>query len=82
VPVAELRNFTVEELKKYNGGDPSLPIYLAYNNDVYDVSAGREFYQAGGPYHSLAGKDSTADLNIAGGGIIKVKYTIIGHLIK
>jgi len=81
VPIAELKNFTVDELKKFDGTSDNLPIYMAYNSDVYDVSAGREFYKVGGPYHDLAGKDSTSDLNIAGGGIIKVKYKIIGKLL-
>lgn len=82
MPTSQLKNFTVEELKKFDGSNPDLPIYMAYNGDVYDVTAGREFYQTDGPYHDLAGKDSTSELNIAGGGIIKVKYTIIGRLIK
>lgn len=76
----DLKTFTLEELKQYNGTDPSLPIYLAYNGDVYDITAGREFYKMGGVYHDLAGKDSTKELNFAGGGIIKVKYKIIGRL--
>ena len=81
VPKAELKNFTAQELKKFDGTDENLPIYMAYNGDVYDVTAGREFYKVGGSYHDLAGKDSTTELNIAGGGIIKVKYQIIGKLV-
>lgn len=81
VATENLKTFTTEELKKYNGTDINIPIYLAYNGDVYDVTKGREFYKVGGPYHDLAGKDSTKDLNIAGGGIIKVKYQIVGKLI-
>ncbi len=77
-----LKTFTTEELKKYNGSNDNLPIYIAYNGNVYDVSKGKEFYKIGGPYHDLAGKDSTTELNLAGGGIIKVKYTIIGRLVK
>ncbi|MFA7301185.1 MAG: cytochrome b5 domain-containing protein [Candidatus Shapirobacteria bacterium] len=82
VPQNELKTFTVNELIKYDGTNDNMPIYMVYNGDVYDVTAGREFYKIGGPYHDLAGKDSTTELNIAGGGIIKVKYTVVGHLIK
>jgi len=77
----KLINFTTEQLKKYDGTNNDLPIYMAYNGDVYDVSAGRDYYKVGGTYHDLAGKDSSKELNIAGGGIIKVKYKIIGKLI-
>lgn len=82
VPRDQLISFTAEKLMQYDGTDINLPIYMAYNGDVYDVSAGREFYKIGGPYHDLAGKDSTSELNIAGGGIIKIKYKIIGNLVK
>jgi predicted heme/steroid binding protein len=79
---SELRKFTPTELKKYDGSDPNLPIYLAYNGDVYDITPGKKFYIVGGPYHDLAGKDSTKELNFAGGGIIKIKYKIIGKLVN
>lgn len=75
-----LKNFTVEELKKYDGSDPSLPIYLAMDGYVYDVTPGKEYYQPGGPYHSLAGRDSSYELNQFGGNIIKRKYKIAGIL--
>ena len=35
------------------------PILLAMGGDVYDVSEGREFYGAHGPYHALTGADAT-----------------------
>jgi len=73
-----LPKFTPEELKKYNGTDPKLPIYLALDGNVYDVTKGKEFYIIGGPYHYLAGKDSSFELHIVGGDIIKRKYSIIG----
>lgn len=75
-----LKVFTVEELKKYNGSDQSLPIYLAYEGKIYDVSSGREYYKTGGVYHFLAGKDSTTELNMVGGAIIRRKYPVIGRL--
>ena len=75
-----LKRYTPQELKKYDGSDPGLPIYIALNGDVYDVTAGKEFYQTGGPYHYLAGRDSSVELNLIGGSIIKSKYPVIGQL--
>ena len=72
--------FTAPELAKYNGADPKLPIYLALDGYIYDISKGREFYQVGGPYHDLAGKDSSKELHLVGGGIIKRKYQVVGML--
>lgn len=70
------------DLAAYNGDDPDKPIYIGFDGYVYDVSKGREFYQKGGSYHDLAGKDSTADLKLFGGNIIKKKYPIVGILKK
>ncbi len=81
VKVADVSHvFTLDELSKYNGDDPSLPIYIGMNGFVYDVTAGKKFYEPGGSYHDLAGRDSSVDLNIAGGGIIKSKYPVVGRL--
>lgn len=76
-----LKTFTLTQLKEFDGTDESKPIYLAMDGYVYDVTAGKEYYKVGGVYHYLAGKDSTNELNIAGGGIIKTKYKIIGRLV-
>ena len=72
--------FTLQELGNFNGTDPNLPIYLVLNGNVYDVTKGKEFYQIGGAYHYLAGKDSSQELNLIGGEIIKRKYPVIGKL--
>jgi predicted heme/steroid binding protein len=68
------------ELKAFDGTKPGKPIYLGYEGLVYDVTAGKDYYQAGGTYHFLAGKDSTADLRLAGGDIIKRKYPVVAQL--
>jgi len=68
------------ELKAFDGTKPGKPIYLGYEGLVYDVTAGKEYYQVGGTYHFLVGKDSTADLRIAGGDIIKKKYPVVAQL--
>lgn len=76
------REITSEEIKEYNGTDSELPIYIALDGYVYDVSEGRKFYEEGGAYDYLAGKDSTKELSLIGGDIIKRKYPIIGTYIE
>lgn len=50
--------FTEEMLAKYDGSDPNMPVYLAIDGDVYDVSANRRTYGPGGGYHLMAGVDA------------------------
>lgn len=79
---AAVRQFTLKELNNYDGSDVSLPIYLAFSGNVYDVSNGKKFYEPGGVYHYLAGRDASVELHIAGGEIIKRKYPVVGRLIS
>ncbi|QQG41313.1 MAG: hypothetical protein HYV90_04050 [Candidatus Woesebacteria bacterium] len=66
-------------LSYFGGSDATKPVLLAYQGYVYDVSPGRyKFYNPGQPYHDLAGKDSTSQLELVGGSIIKSKYKIVG----
>ncbi|OAX80540.1 hypothetical protein ACJ72_05129 [Emergomyces africanus] len=48
-----------EQLSLYNGTDLSLPIYVAVNRTIFDVSANPRIYGKGGGYNSLAGVDAT-----------------------
>ncbi|KAL7747248.1 hypothetical protein RI367_007459 [Sorochytrium milnesiophthora] len=57
MPDKEL-NLTPEELRQYDGTDPSKPIYLAVMGDVFDVTEGREYYGPGGGYSFFAGRDA------------------------
>lgn len=41
------RDFTVEELKEYNGTGPDGRILVAVNGNVYDVTKGARFYGPG-----------------------------------
>jgi predicted heme/steroid binding protein len=50
---------TDQELSRYNGSDPSLPIYLGLDGVIYDVSASPHFYGPGASYHVFAGRDAT-----------------------
>lgn len=74
--------FNVADIRPFDGSNDNKPIYIGLNGLVYDVSAGREFYNLKGPYHYLAGRDSSIELNQIGGGIIKRKYPVVGKLIK
>lgn len=50
--------FSESQLAKFDGTDPTKPVYLAIDGDVYDVSEGRRIYGPGGSYHSFAGRDA------------------------
>lgn len=52
-------HLTPAQLSLYNGTDPSLPIYLAVNGSIFDVSANRPIYGPGGSYNFFAGRDAT-----------------------
>ena len=79
---SSLPHISPNELAKHDGSDAHLPIYIALNGLVYDVTSGKSYYIPGGVYHYLAGKDSSLQLNFIGGDIIKEKYPIVGILSK
>ena len=66
-PPEPLRNFTVKQLKKFNGTIPlnmknvpnPLPsaTYLSLNGLVFDVSKATEYYGPGSPYSIFAGRE-------------------------
>lgn len=70
--------FNTQTLAQYDGSDPSLPILIAFEGNVYDVTPGRSFYEPGAGYHFLAGTDGTKLLQVIGGDIIKRKYKVVG----
>ncbi|GFP99801.1 probable steroid-binding protein 3 [Phtheirospermum japonicum] len=53
---------TPQQLKNYDGTDPSKPIYVAIRARIYDVTTGRSFYGPGGAYCVFAGKDASRAL--------------------
>ncbi|KAJ2725708.1 hypothetical protein GGI07_001076 [Coemansia sp. Benny D115] len=53
------RVFTLAELAKYNGSNPDLPLLLAIEGDVYDVTAGWGFYGPGSTYNLFVGRDAS-----------------------
>ncbi|EED23704.1 progesterone binding protein, putative [Talaromyces stipitatus ATCC 10500] len=53
--------FTLEELSKHDGTDPSRPTYVAIKGTIFDVSK-KDAYAPGGQYHVFAGKDASRAL--------------------
>ena len=53
---------TESELSKYDGSDPSLPIYAAIKKRIFDVSSAQGFYGPRGSYAVFAGKDASRAL--------------------
>lgn len=56
------KDFTVEELKKYDGKGPDGRILVAVNGKVFDVTKGKRFYGQGGPYSAFGGRDASRGL--------------------
>lgn len=44
VQVAEMREFTPEELAEHDGRDPAKPMLLSIRGVVYDITTGKAFY--------------------------------------
>ncbi|KAI0034435.1 cytochrome b5-like heme/steroid binding domain-containing protein [Vararia minispora EC-137] len=57
-PQGEGRLFSEAGLARFDGSNPDLPLYLAIDGDVYDVSSNRRVYGPGGSYHNMAGVDA------------------------
>ncbi|KAL2525415.1 putative steroid-binding protein 3 [Abeliophyllum distichum] len=53
---------TLQQLKQYDGSDPSKPIYVAVKGRIFDVTTGKSFYGPGGAYYMFAGKDASRAL--------------------
>ncbi|RPA97269.1 cytochrome b5 [Choiromyces venosus 120613-1] len=50
---------TDEQLSQYSGANPELPIYVAVNGSVFDVSASPQTYGPGGSYGFFSGRDAS-----------------------
>lgn len=79
--LGSLPRYTLASLAQYNGERSDLPILLALDGYVYDVTSGKEYYAPGAIYHELAGTDASTLLHAFGGDIIKRKYSIVGVLV-
>ena len=50
---------TLRELSRYNGSDPSLPVYIGVGGQIFDVSSAPQHYGPKGGYAGFAGRDAT-----------------------
>ncbi|KAF9487437.1 cytochrome b5 [Pleurotus eryngii] len=57
--------YTVEQLKAFDGSDPSKPIYVAIKGTVFDVSHKTDVYGPGKSYNLFAGKDASKALGMS-----------------
>ncbi|KAF9522164.1 cytochrome b5-like heme/steroid binding domain-containing protein [Crepidotus variabilis] len=58
--------YTTEELKKFDGSDPSKPIYVAIKGSFYHFLARRaDVYGPGKSYSVFAGKDGSKGLGMS-----------------
>ncbi|XP_045480036.1 membrane-associated progesterone receptor component 1-like [Harmonia axyridis] len=62
LPKLKKRDFTVQELNKFDGTQEDGRILIAVNGNVYDVTKGKRFYGPGGPYAAFGGKDASRGL--------------------
>ncbi|GJX99839.1 probable steroid-binding protein 3 [Tanacetum coccineum] len=53
---------TLDQLKHYDGTNPSNPIYISVKGRIFDVTTGKSFYGPGGSYAMFAGKDASRAL--------------------
>jgi len=57
--------YTTEELKQYDGTDPSKPIYVAIKGTIFDVSHKKDVYGPGRSYNIFSGKDGSRGLGMS-----------------
>lgn len=53
---------TLDQLKQYDGTNPSNPVYLSVKGRMFDVTTGKSFYRPGASYAMFAGKDASRAL--------------------
>uniref|UniRef100_U5EFV8 Putative membrane associated progesterone receptor n=1 Tax=Corethrella appendiculata TaxID=1370023 RepID=U5EFV8_9DIPT len=56
------RDFTIQELKEFDGKQSDGRVLVAVNGSVYDVTKGKRFYGPGGPYAAFGGRDASRGL--------------------
>lgn len=56
------KDFTVAELRAFDGTQPDGRVLVAVNGTVYDVTKGKRFYGPGGPYAAFGGRDASRGL--------------------
>jgi 2-oxoglutarate/2-oxoacid ferredoxin oxidoreductase subunit beta len=80
IPIGDLKPFTLEELQRFNGREGK-PIYVAYKEKVYDLSASSLFQGEKRMRCHIAGKDLTRDIDLAPHGEDLVfKFPLVGRI--
>lgn len=79
--LTEEKKFTTEELSKFNGKDGN-PTYIAFKGKVYDVSQSSFWLDGDHLGAHQAGKDLTAEIELAPHGPENLdRVTIVGTLV-
>ena len=55
----EPRNYMIEEIRQFDGGNPGDPIFLLCRGNIFDVSSREDLYGISGPYNYMAGRDAS-----------------------
>ena len=79
--IGELREISIQELRRCDGSSRKHPVYVAYNGLVYDVTTS-SFWRTG-LHHNLhwAGQDLTEELTHAPhSALVFHKFPVIGKL--
>jgi len=62
LPPLPKRDFTLEQLREFDGKRTDGRILIGANGKVFDVTRGKNFYGPGGPYAVFAGRDASRAL--------------------
>ncbi|GFR67695.1 membrane-associated progesterone receptor component 1-like [Elysia marginata] len=62
LPPLKKQDFSLEQLREYDGKGSDGRVLIAVNGKVFDVTRGKRFYGPGGPYGLFAGHDASRAL--------------------
>nr|KAG5701778.1 hypothetical protein BaRGS_000768 [Batillaria attramentaria] len=62
LPPLKKQDFSLEQLREYDGKGKEGRILIAVNGKVFDVTKGKRFYGPGGPYGLFSGRDASRAL--------------------
>lgn len=74
------RDFTLQELRKYDGTGPDGRILVAVNGSVYDCTRGAHFYGPNAPYAAFGGRDASRGLAVFAVNVAEGEYDDLSDL--